>query len=125
MESCPPLRAHALLACWLGGASLPLSLSLSLSFSFHSSCFCLSDPSPSNLSNPCLHRCSVRRGREREYKTLRCEQGNCLLGRFYSLKRAHRPPSPRPLHPSAPLSLSLPRRFCSSIGQLFSPSTSV
>ncbi len=67
----------------------------------------------------------VRRGREHEYKILRCEQGNCLLGRFYSLKRAHRPPSPRPLHPSAPLSLSLPQRVCSSIGQLFFPSTSL
>ncbi len=101
------------------------SLSLSLSLSFHSSCVCLSAPSPSNLSDPCLHRCSVRRGREHEYKTLRCEQGNCLLGRFYSLKRAHRPPSPRPLHPSAPLSLSLPQRVLFQHRATFFPSTSL
>lgn len=121
---CGVAPLSGLMLFWhVGGVEL---LSLSLSLSFHSSCVCLSAPSPSSPSDPCLHRCSVRRGREREYKTLRCEQGNCLLGRFYSLKRAHRPPSPpRPLNPSAPLSLSLPRGFCSCTGQLFFPSTSL
>lgn len=95
-----------------------------LSLSFHSSCVCLSAPSPSDPSDPCLHRCSVSRGREREYKPLRCEQGNCLLGRFYSLKCAHTPPYPVLYTHPPPSLLVYPEGFVPAPGNFFFPSTS-
>ncbi len=118
MESCPPLRAHALLACWLGGASLSLSLSTP------AASVCQPPPPPICLTLVCIDA--------------RWGEGENTSTKFYAVNRAtafwedsihsnaHTDP-PLPVlytHPP-PSHLVYPRGFCSSIGQLFFPSTSL